>query len=86
MANKTKKGKVGKAVAIGAGVAAAGAAAYALLGPNGKKNRAKVKKFVQKVKETNLPVAEGEFGADMKVHLINDGPVTIMLDTKELLI
>ncbi|NJN40930.1 MAG: D-tyrosyl-tRNA(Tyr) deacylase [Flammeovirgaceae bacterium] len=24
----------------------------------------------------------GEFGADMKVHLINDGPVTIMMDTK----
>lgn len=24
----------------------------------------------------------GEFGADMKVHLINDGPVTIMIDTK----
>lgn len=25
----------------------------------------------------------GEFGADMKVHLINDGPVTIMIDTKQ---
>lgn len=27
-------------------------------------------------------VGSGEFGADMKVALINDGPVTIMLDTK----
>lgn len=47
---KNKKGNMGKAVAIGAGVAAAGAAAYMLLGPNGKKNRAKVKAFVKKVK------------------------------------
>ena len=29
-------------------------------------------------------VATGIFGADMKVSLINDGPVTILLDTKEL--
>jgi D-tyrosyl-tRNA(Tyr) deacylase len=28
------------------------------------------------------PVQTGEFGADMKVSLINDGPVTIILDTK----
>ncbi|MGE0588493.1 MAG: D-aminoacyl-tRNA deacylase [Cyclobacteriaceae bacterium] len=28
------------------------------------------------------PVQSGEFGADMKVHLINDGPVTILIDTK----
>lgn len=27
-------------------------------------------------------VARGIFGADMKVHLINDGPVTIFIDTK----
>jgi D-tyrosyl-tRNA(Tyr) deacylase len=27
-------------------------------------------------------VKSGEFGADMKVHLINDGPVTIIIDTK----
>ena len=31
----------------------------------------------------NKPVQAGEFGADMKVHLINDGPVTISLDTKQ---
>ena len=28
------------------------------------------------------PVGSGEFGADMKVQLINDGPVTILFDTK----
>lgn len=28
------------------------------------------------------PVASGEFGADMKVNLINDGPVTIVIDSK----
>jgi D-tyrosyl-tRNA(Tyr) deacylase len=40
-------------------------------------------KFV-KALETNLekPVQTGEFGADMKVSLVNDGPVTILIDTK----
>lgn len=28
------------------------------------------------------PIATGEFGADMKVELLNDGPVTIIIDTK----
>ena len=28
------------------------------------------------------PVGTGEFGADMKVELLNDGPVTIIIDTK----
>ncbi|RSK39919.1 D-aminoacyl-tRNA deacylase [Mangrovimonas spongiae] len=34
--------------------------------------------------ETDLgkPVQTGEFGADMKVDLLNDGPVTIIIDTK----
>ena len=27
-------------------------------------------------------IATGEFGADMKVSLLNDGPVTIIIDTK----
>lgn len=30
----------------------------------------------------NKPVQTGEFGADMKVDLLNDGPVTIIIDTK----
>lgn len=29
------------------------------------------------------PIATGEFGADMKVSLLNDGPVTIIIDSKE---
>ena len=31
---------------------------------------------------SGLPVAAGVFGADMQVHLINDGPVTLWLDSK----
>jgi D-tyrosyl-tRNA(Tyr) deacylase len=40
-------------------------------------------KFV-KALELNLekPIQTGEFGADMKVSLLNDGPVTIVIDTK----
>ena len=30
----------------------------------------------------DLPVKSGQFGADMQVELINDGPVTILLDSK----
>ena len=33
--------------------------------------------------ESKLNVYTGKFGADMKVSLINDGPVTIILDSKE---
>ena len=33
-------------------------------------------------KVSNLKVLTGEFGADMKVALLNDGPVTIVMDTK----
>jgi D-tyrosyl-tRNA(Tyr) deacylase len=29
-----------------------------------------------------LNVSSGEFGADMKVSLVNDGPVTIIIDSK----
>ncbi|MBK7935877.1 MAG: D-tyrosyl-tRNA(Tyr) deacylase [Lewinellaceae bacterium] len=32
--------------------------------------------------ESGCPVRTGEFGADMKVYLLNDGPVTILIDTK----
>ncbi|MEN3044970.1 MAG: D-aminoacyl-tRNA deacylase [Candidatus Hydrothermales bacterium] len=39
--------------------------------------------FVRKLKESNLNVIEGEFGAYMEVHHINYGPVSIILDTKE---
>jgi D-aminoacyl-tRNA deacylase len=33
--------------------------------------------FVKKARERHSTVHTGEFGADMKVHLVNDGPVTI---------
>jgi D-tyrosyl-tRNA(Tyr) deacylase len=41
------------------------------------------KKFIKKL-ETNLDktIQTGEFGADMQVELINDGPVTIIIDSK----
>lgn len=40
-------------------------------------------KFVKALREVSgLMVGTGEFGADMKVSLINDGPVTIVMDTK----
>ena len=39
--------------------------------------------FVQILKnDSKLNVLTGEFGADMKVSLINDGPVTIIIDSK----
>ena len=39
--------------------------------------------FVRKLSEDlGKPVQTGEFGADMKVGLVNDGPVTIVMDTK----
>ena len=39
--------------------------------------------FCKQLGETiGKPVGTGEFGADMKVELLNDGPVTICMDTK----
>ena len=41
--------------------------------------------FVESLKAAGVSRVEtGEFGADMKVELVNDGPVTIILDSKEL--
>lgn len=40
--------------------------------------------FIELAKEQIDVVEHGEFGADMKVSLINDGPFTIILDTKDL--
>ncbi|HAX98791.1 MAG TPA: D-tyrosyl-tRNA(Tyr) deacylase [Candidatus Atribacteria bacterium] len=37
----------------------------------------------QKLRDQNLTIAEGVFGAMMQVELCNDGPVTILLDSKE---
>lgn len=38
-------------------------------------------KFIEKFKSFNIKTENGIFGADMKVELLNDGPVTIMIDT-----
>lgn len=39
--------------------------------------------FCQRLSEAmGKPVGTGEFGAEMKVELLNDGPVTILMDTK----
>ena len=37
-------------------------------------------KFIDYLKQSNLKVATGEFGAKMQVELTNDGPVTIIID------
>lgn len=39
---------------------------------------------VEQIRKMGVDVATGKFRADMKVHLVNDGPVTILLDSKKL--
>lgn len=41
------------------------------------------RQFIEKCKLRNVETKEGIFGADMKVNLLNDGPVTILLDSKK---
>lgn len=41
--------------------------------------------FVDCCRSLGVETQTGEFGADMKVELLNDGPVTIVLDTDELI-
>ena len=36
--------------------------------------------FLEKCRDENVPVKHGIFGADMKVSLLNDGPVTIIME------
>ena len=40
-------------------------------------------KFCKKLQDKNVPVQMGRFGAMMEVGLINDGPVTILLDSRD---
>lgn len=42
-----------------------------------------VSKFAQHVAGQGIAVESGRFGADMKVQLVNDGPVTIILDSRD---
>jgi D-tyrosyl-tRNA(Tyr) deacylase len=38
--------------------------------------------FIESLRrETRVPISTGEFGADMKVQLVNDGPVTFVLES-----
>jgi len=39
--------------------------------------------LVFKLRERGTPVETGEFQAKMEVHLVNDGPVTILLDSRQ---
>ncbi len=41
--------------------------------------------IVKKCRESIPKVDTGEFGADMKVHLVNEGPFTIILDSDEIM-
>ena len=40
--------------------------------------------FIAKLKEKIENLQTGIFGADMKVHLVNDGPFTVLLDSEEI--
>ena len=42
-------------------------------------------RFLQICEEMGFPPQHGEFGADMKVESVNDGPVTLILDTDQLM-
>ena len=42
-------------------------------------------RFIEELQSLTPAVKCGEFGADMKVELINDGPVTIILDSSEIM-
>ena len=47
------------------------------------RGRALYESFSAALTATGVPIANGIFGADMKVALVNDGPVTIWLDTAQ---
>lgn len=40
--------------------------------------------YCKALEENNINVYRGVFGADMKIELLNDGPVTILLDSQDL--
>lgn len=42
-----------------------------------------IDRMAEAIKSRGIPVARGVFGADMQVELVNDGPVTILLDSKK---
>lgn len=46
--------------------------------------RLKFENFVERLRKEEVPVETGVFQADMKVAIVNDGPVTILLDSSKL--
>jgi D-tyrosyl-tRNA(Tyr) deacylase len=52
---------------------------------NPAKAEAYYKEFIEKIRSTDIKVESGIFAADMDIELINDGPVTILLDSTKLL-
>lgn len=42
-------------------------------------------KYIELLKQEGLSIKTGVFGADMKVGLVNDGPVTILLDSSKII-
>lgn len=40
-------------------------------------------RVVERLRQEGIPISTGKFAAHMQVHLINDGPVTIMLDSRK---
>ena len=49
------------------------------------KGNALYEKFLSICEELGYPPQHGQFGADMKVESVNDGPVTLILDTDQLM-
>jgi D-tyrosyl-tRNA(Tyr) deacylase len=45
--------------------------------------RALYEDVVRRLRESGLQVSTGIFQADMEVHLVNDGPVTLLLDSRK---
>src|SRR5512139_2144380 len=40
-------------------------------------------RLIQRLREQGIPIQTGEFQAKMEVHLVNDGPVTLLLDSRK---
>jgi len=50
---------------------------------NPSKGRSLYNNFIQRFKQNDLNVVNGEFGAHMDVSLVNNGPVTFVIDTND---
>ena len=49
----------------------------------GERAKTLYERFVELLQESNLKIQTGEFGAHMKVDIQNDGPVTLIIDSKK---